>query len=70
MTKDDDHPHDDYHLYARFCLDLAAKLPDRSNRLLLREMAAAWLTLAENASPGFAGDASDDPPATDGHAPQ
>lgn len=69
MTNDDKPPHDDYEAYARFCLDLAAKAPDRRTRLVLREMAAAWLNLAGDAAPGYAAERPDQGPATDGHAP-
>lgn len=56
MDKTDDTQQSDYDDYARFCLHLAAKLPDRSSRLVLREMAAAWLTLATAVTPSFAED--------------
>jgi hypothetical protein len=51
MTKADDIQPDGYEGYARFCLALAAKAPDRRNRLVLREMAAAWLNLADGSAP-------------------
>jgi hypothetical protein len=56
MDKNNDTQQNDYDDYARFCLHLAAKLPDRSSRLVLREMAAAWLTLATAVTPSFAED--------------
>lgn len=59
MTEPDHSPPhgNSYEAYARFCLDLASKQPDRRHRLLLREMAAAWLNVADGTAP-------------DGHAPR
>ena len=37
---------DQYETYARHCLLVAARTPDRDSRLILREMAAEWLNLA------------------------
>jgi hypothetical protein len=41
--------HRDYALYAEHCLNQVASAPDRKARRLLREMAAEWLNLAEQA---------------------
>lgn len=72
MTKRDAPRQDDYdyEAYARFCLDLAAKEPDRRHRLVLREMAAAWLNLAESAAPSLAAKLPAAKPPTDGHSAQ
>jgi hypothetical protein len=39
----------DYALYAEHCLNQVASAPDRKTRSLLREMAAEWLNLADQA---------------------
>jgi hypothetical protein len=71
MTMPDDSRQDDhdYVIYARFCLDLAVKEPDRAHRLLLREMAAAWLNLTDSAPAVPATPPAARPP-TDGHSPR
>ena len=70
MTESNDPRHDghSFEAYARFCLDLAAKEPDRGHRLVLREMAAAWLNVTDDTAPGLTADRRDEGPETDGHA--
>jgi hypothetical protein len=43
---------DQYDTYARHCLTVAARTPDRDSRLILREMAAEWLNLAASVPEG------------------
>lgn len=43
---------DQYDSYARHCLSVAARTPDRDSRLILREMAAEWLKLAASVLDG------------------
>jgi len=38
-----------YHLHAAHCAEIAKRTSDIKNRLVLLKMAAAWLTLAEQA---------------------
>jgi len=38
-----------YHLHAAHCTEIAERTSDLKNRLVLLKMAAAWLTLAEQA---------------------
>jgi hypothetical protein len=38
-----------YHLHAANCTDIARRTSDPKNRLVLLQMAAAWLKLAEQA---------------------
>ena len=40
-----------FEAYAEHCLKTLRHVPDRKNRLLLREMAAEWLNLAAAVSP-------------------
>jgi len=47
MAISDDTIGTDYNSYAQFCLKLATQTPDRPARLILREMAARWLALAD-----------------------
>jgi hypothetical protein len=39
-----------YHLHAAHCTEIAEHTSDPKNRLILLRMAAAWLTLAEQAN--------------------
>jgi hypothetical protein len=38
----------EYQVYAEHCVRTAAMIPDRESRVLLREMAAEWLKLANS----------------------
>jgi inactivated superfamily I helicase len=58
-----------FEAYAKFCLDLAAEVPDRRRRLVLREMAAAWLNLADGTLTVFAADPLDVKAPSDGQSP-
>lgn len=49
MANPDDTTDNDYNAYAQFCLKLATQTPDRPSRLMLREMAAQWLSLSDSA---------------------
>lgn len=40
---------EDYALYAKYCLDLVETAPNYKIRILLRQMAAEWTVLAEQA---------------------
>ena len=40
----------EYRAYALFCVDLAKTCPERDSRVVLREMAAEWLRLADTVS--------------------
>ena len=39
--------HKDYARYAAQCLDLVTVVPDQKSRIILREMAAEWIKLAD-----------------------
>lgn len=43
----------DYQLFAEHCLKMVALTDDRENRLILREMAAEWLRMAEAAEAAY-----------------
>jgi hypothetical protein len=38
----------EYVRYAKHCLKIAEKLPEQGSRILLREMAAEWIKLAQS----------------------
>jgi hypothetical protein len=40
---------EEYTRYTEHCLSMARIVPDRQSRVIQREMAAGWLTLAEAA---------------------
>ena len=39
----------DYALYSEYCLKQVASAPDQESQILLREMTAEWLNLADRA---------------------
>ena len=44
-----DEEQEDYALYAKYCLELLERTPNQDLRILLRQMAAEWIVLAEQA---------------------
>jgi hypothetical protein len=40
----------EYADYAKHCLEVAGKIPDRKSRVIHREMAAEWFKLADQAA--------------------
>jgi hypothetical protein len=46
---------EDYERYAEHCLKMARLAPDRESRILQREMAAEWLSLASREGMSRAG---------------
>jgi hypothetical protein len=40
----------EYANYAKHCLEIARKIPDRESRVVHREMAAEWFKLADQAA--------------------
>jgi hypothetical protein len=39
--------HKEYARYASYCLEMTCKADDRAARIILREMTAEWITLAD-----------------------
>jgi hypothetical protein len=39
--------HEEYELYEKHCLKIAAIAPDQKSRIIQREMPAEWLNLAD-----------------------
>ena len=53
MTIPKNDKHKDYVRYARHCLDLVTSIKNQEDRSINREMAAEWLTLADDIESGL-----------------